>query len=270
MTFLQLAVLALVQGITEFLPISSSGHLILVPLVADWPDQGLALDIAVHAGTLLAVMLYFWRDVLAMLLGLLDLARGRRSEGARLVLLIVLATVPVVVAGLVLKHLGVMEDLRGVLVLGWTSIGFGILLWLADRMGMTLRRIEHMTFGSALVIGLAQVLALIPGTSRAGITMTAARALGFERDDSAHFSMLLSIPTILAAGLLAGLDLAESGDSSLGADALLAAALAFGAALLAIRGLMWWLRRATYTPFVLYRMALGAVLLAWGYGLIAL
>lgn len=268
MTLLHLIVLALVQGITEFLPISSSGHLILIPLVADWPDQGLALDVAVHVGTLLAVMLYFWRDMLAMLLGLLNLLRGRRTEGSRLVGLILLATLPVVVAGFLAQRLGAMEGMRTVLVIGWATLVFGILLWLADRLGMTIRRVEHMSVGAAFLIGLSQVLALIPGTSRAGVTMTVARLLGFERDDTARFSMLLSIPTILAAGTLAGLDLAQDGNAALGISAMLAALLAFGAALLSIWGLMWWLRRATYMPFVLYRLLLGAGLLAWGYGLI--
>ncbi|MFC3230435.1 undecaprenyl-diphosphate phosphatase [Marinibaculum pumilum] len=268
MTLLQLLVLALVQGITEFLPISSSGHLILIPLLADWPDQGLALDVAVHVGTLLAVMLYFWRDMIAMLLGLLNLLRGRRTDGARLVAMILVATLPVLIAGFLLQRAGMMQELRSVLVIGWATLVFGILLWLADWLGMTIRRVEHMSLGAALFIGCAQVLALVPGTSRAGVTMTAARIMGFERDDTARFSMLLSIPTILAAGALAGLDLAESGDSQLGFSAILAALLAFGAALLSIWGLMWWLRRATYAPFVVYRVLLGAGLLAWGYGLL--
>jgi len=264
---LQLAVLALVQGITEFLPISSSAHLILVPLVADWPDQGLLLDVAVHVGTLLAVMLYFWRDMLAMLAGLFQLLLGRRTAGARLVGLLLAATVPVLIAGFALHSLGAMEGLRTVLVIGWMTLLFGILLWLADRLGMTVRRVEHMTLPAALAIGLAQCLALIPGASRAGVTMTAARMLGFERDDSARFSMLLSIPAILGAGTLLAMELAGSADATaLGRDALVAVLLSMVAALLSIWGLMWWLRRASYTPFVLYRVVLGLVLLAWGYG----
>lgn len=269
MTLLQLVVLALVQGITEFLPVSSSAHLVLVPLVGDWPDQGLVLDVAVHIGSLLAVMLYFWRDMLAMLAGLFNLLRGRRTDGARLVGMLLIATLPVVAAGFVLHRLGLMEGFRTVLVIGWTTLLFGILLWLADRLGMTFRRVEHMTARSALLIGLAQCLALIPGASRSGVTMTAARMLGFERDASARFAMLLSIPAILGAGVLAALDIAGSAEAAvLGRDALVAMVLSMVAALASIWGLMWWLRRASYTPFVLYRVALGMLLLAWGYGFI--
>jgi len=147
----------------------------------------------------------------------------------------------------------------------WATLGFGVLLWVADRTGMTIRRIEHMGYGEALVIGLSQVLALIPGTSRSGITMTAARMLGYERAEAARFSMLLSIPTILAAGLLTGLDLYESGDVQLSLDALIAGGLAFATALIAIVAMMGWLKRASFLPFVLYRILLGGGLLIWIY-----
>ncbi|MBI4183491.1 MAG: undecaprenyl-diphosphate phosphatase [Proteobacteria bacterium] len=267
MPFVHLVVLAVVQGITEFLPISSSGHLVLVPVVMGWPDQGLMVDIAVHVGTLGAVIAYFWRDVGQMLLGLLDVARGRSGSAARLFLQVVLATLPVVVAGLAVEfYLG--DAFRSVVVIGWTTLGFGIVLYVADRVGMTVRRIEHMTFGAAVLIGLAQVLALVPGTSRSGITMTAARFLGFERVDSARFSLLLSMPTILAAGTLAGIDLFRSGDLGLRADAALAALLAFISALIAIALMMAWLKRASFGPFVVYRLVLGAALLAYAYGLV--
>lgn len=266
MTLLQIVVLALVQGITEFLPISSSGHLVLVPVVADWPDQGLALDVAVHVGTLGAVVIYFWRDVALMLGGLWRTLMGRRDPGARLFWQIAAATVPVVIAGLALRTLLGDAYFRSIAVIGWTMLLFGVVLWLADRLSMTVKRLEHMAFSEAMVIGLAQVLALIPGTSRSGITMTAARALGYERADAARFSLLLSIPTILAAGLLAGLDIYRSGDTALTEAALLAAALAFVSALVAIALMMAWLRRASFTPFVIYRVVLGVVLLAVAYG----
>ena len=163
--------------------------------------------------------------------------------------------------------MGVEKPLRfaDVEIIAWATIGFGILLWIADHLGMTVRRIEHLNFGNVIFIGLAQVLALIPGTSRSGITMTAGRFIGMERTEAARFSMLLSIPTILGAGVLAAVDLGQSGDFELGQDVLLSAGLAFITGLLSIVMMMRWLSRAGFTPFVLYRLALGAGLLYWIY-----
>jgi undecaprenyl-diphosphatase len=257
-------ILAIVQGITEFLPISSSGHLILTSKVFGWPDQGLAMDIAVHVGTLFAVMVYFWRDIWLMTVGVARLATGRGGPGARLALFVIVGTIPVVIVGFLGKEF-IETSLRSAEVIAWATLGFGILLWISDRIGMTLRSIEHLTWGSALFIGLMQVLALIPGTSRSGITMTAARLLGMERREAARFSMLLSIPTILGAGVLSGYDLYKLGDISLGQDAVIAAVLAFITAIIAIWALMQWLRSASFTPFVLYRVILAAGLLYWVY-----
>ncbi|EKV31984.1 Undecaprenyl-diphosphatase [Caenispirillum salinarum AK4] len=267
MTLLQILVLALVQGITEFLPISSSGHLVLVPALTGWPDQGLDMDVAVHVGTLLAVILYFHKDVLAMAGGLGRMARGRRDPMGRLALQVAVATVPIVVVGLLLKdHIATYGRL--IAVIGWTTLIFGILLWVVDRLCMTVKRAEHMSWVDVLVVGFAQVLALVPGTSRSGITMTAARLMGYEREESARISMLLSIPTILGAGVLAGLDIAERGDWQLTLSALIGAGLAFVSALVAIALMMAWLRRASYTIFAVYRVILGIGLLAWAYGLL--
>ena len=265
MPLLQLIVLAAVQGITEFLPVSSSGHLILVPEVTGWPDQTLIIDTAVHVGTLGAVLIYFWRDIGAMLLGLLRLLRGRSNKGARLFGLLLLATIPVVLVGGLLSYFDTDEALRSVQVIGWTTLGFGLVLFVADRFFMTLRRLDQMTVGGAVAIGLAQVLALVPGTSRSGITMTAARILGFERRDAARFSMLMSIPAIAAAGALKGSELYRSGDAQLTGDAVIVAGLSFAIAMVAIALLMAWLRRASFTPFVIYRLGLGVGLLVWVY-----
>jgi len=262
---LQIVVLALVQGITEFLPISSSGHLALVPMLTSWPDQGLKMDVAVHVGTLLAVMLYFWRDVAAMLGGIPRFWRVRTHEGARTMWLLVIATIPVVVAGVLLKD-RIESDLRSLEIIAWATLGFGLLLGIADRVSLTVRRIQHLGILDALVLGLAQALALIPGTSRSGITMTAARFLGFERPDAAHFSMLMSIPTITAAGLLLGLDLYKLDDWALTQEALVAGGLAMVSALVSMALLMAWLRRAGFMPFVIYRVVLGLALLGIAYG----
>jgi undecaprenyl-diphosphatase len=261
---LHLAILAVIQGLTEFLPVSSSGHLALVPRILDWPDQGMVIDIAVHVGTLGAVMVYSWRDIGRMLVGVIRAFQGRGHPGIRLVTLIIIGSLPVIGAGyLASRYLG--DALRTVEVIAWSTIGFGLLLGFADRAGMTIRRIEHMGHGTALFIGLAQVLALIPGASRSGVTMTAARILGFERADAARFSLLLGIPAILGAGTLGGLKLYQSGDIALGLDAALAAGIAFVAALISITVMMAWLRRAGFMPFVIYRLILGGALLAWIY-----
>lgn len=261
---LHLFVLAVVQGVTEFLPISSSAHLILVPLVADWPDQGLAMDVAVHVGTLFAVMLYLWRDIRDMLTGLLRALSGRRTAGLWMIWYLLVGTVPAVLVGLAI-HNYAGDALRSVEIIGWATLVFGVVLYAADKIGMTILRLEHLNTRFAFLIGLSQILAFIPGTSRSGITMTAARFLGFERVEAARFSMLLSIPTIIGAGLLATLDIIEAGDAQLTNDALIAGGLAFLAALGAIALMMGWLRRASFTPFVIYRMILGVALLSWVY-----
>ena len=198
MTLIQLAVIALIQGITEFLPISSSGHLVLIPSLTGWQDQGLVIDVAVHVGTLGAVMAYLWRDIWMMIAGLLKPGNIRRNPGLRLIAQLIVGTIPLVIVGAVVyKYLG--DTLRSAVVVGWATLGFGVLLYLADRYTVTINRIEHMTWGRAFTIGVAQIFALIPGASRAGTTITMARLLGFERTDAARFSMLLSIPAIAAA-----------------------------------------------------------------------
>ena len=265
MSLLHIGVLALIQGVTEFLPVSSSGHLILVPVMTGWPDQGLIIDVAVHVGTLGAVMLYFWRDIGRMIMGVVGIGKERRENGARLAGYLVVATLPVIAAGLVVNYY-LAEALRSLTVIAWATLIFGLVLYAADRRGMTVRRVEHMTLFDALVIGFAQALALIPGASRSGITMSAARMLGLERAEAARFSMLLSIPAILGAGVLKTRDLYAGGDVQLSLDAALAAGLAFATALIAIFGLMAWLKRASFTPFVIYRIILGGGLLGLSYG----
>jgi undecaprenyl-diphosphatase len=263
-SFLQLVVLSIVQGITEFLPISSSGHLILVPLLTGWPDQGLAIDVATHVGTLVAVLVYFWRDVLAMIVGLARFAGGRRDPGARLAGYILAGTIPALVVGyLVDRYAG--DGLRKMEVVAWSMLGFAVVLYVADRAGLRIRRLEHVTLSHALAIGFAQAIAFIPGTSRSGITMVAARLMGYERTDAARFSFLLSIPAIVAAGLWEGLKLYEAGSADLIGDALTACALSAVAGLLAIAALMAWLKRATFTPFVIYRLLLGGFLISMVY-----
>ncbi len=264
MSMIQIIVTAIVQGITEFLPISSSGHLILVPRFTGWPDQGHLVDIAMHIGTLFAIMLYCWRDLWNMTKSLPNFVRGRRDPNARLIWWLIVATIPVVPAGLFLeKHL---EEFRSIALVGWTTLGYGLLLYLVDKLCLTVKRVEHMTFMEAAVIGLAQVLAMVPGTSRSGITMTAARAFGYERTEAARFSFLLSIPTIAGAGLIAAIHIFKHGSDELIRDAMMACGIAFVTAIIAVWFLMTWLRRSNFTLFAGYRVILGGLLLTLAYG----
>jgi len=260
--------LALIQGITEFLPVSSSGHLVLWPLLTGRPDQGVTMDVAVHMGTLAAVCLYFRHDAGELLVGLADVLRGRRgTNAARLFLLIALATLPAVVAGLVLKLTGWVDALRALEVIGWATLLGGLLLWYADRTGPQRRDTGGWGLHDAIMMGLAQALALVPGTSRSGITMTMARFLGFQRADAARLSLLMAMPVILAAGVLETAGLVRNGDLALSGELALGAALSFVAALGALSVMMRMFRRDwTMLPFVIYRLVLGVGLLALAYG----
>lgn len=259
----QALMLALIQGLTEFLPISSSAHLILPSQMLGWPDQGLAFDVAVHLGTLLAVMLYYRRDLWAMTRGAgQGLVERRVNPDLRLGLLVVLATIPAVVAGFLLKDL-IENDLRSVAVIAVTTIVFGVALWLADVLGGRRRGVEQLAVGGALLIGLAQAVALIPGTSRSGITLTAGLALGLRRQDAARFSFLMSIPVILGAGLLKTKDLLEGQVPVNWAQMALGAIVSAVVAYLSIVYFMRLLNRVGMLPFMLYRLALGVVLFLW-------
>lgn len=259
----QALILALIQGLTEFLPISSSAHLILPSQMLGWPDQGLAFDVAVHLGTLMAVMLYYRRDLCAMTRGAgQGLVERRVNPDLRLGLLVVLATIPAVVAGFVFKDL-IESELRSMAVIAVTTMAFGVALWLADVLGARRRGVEQLAVGGALLIGLAQAVALVPGTSRSGITLTAALALGLHREDAARFSFLLSIPVILGAGLLKSRDLIES---TVPVDWFQMALGVVVSGVIAYFTIVFFLRllnRIGMLPFMIYRLLLGAVLFIW-------
>jgi undecaprenyl-diphosphatase len=266
MSLFHLFILAVIQGLTEFLPVSSSGHLILLPSLTGAVDQGLAIDVAVHVGTLVAVVLYFWADVRLALIGCGRLLRGKvDTQGALLALCLILATIPVVVAGLIIKLTGLDEMLRSVAVIGWMMMIFGLVLYWADKTGDHEKKSADWTIKDACLMGLAQVLALIPGTSRSGITITAARKLGYGRQDGAKLAMLMSIPTILASGVLLSKDVADQADWSLARDGAIAAVFAFVAALFALTLMMRLLRSISFTPYVIYRVILGIALILWAY-----
>ncbi|MEM9423005.1 MAG: undecaprenyl-diphosphate phosphatase [Pseudomonadota bacterium] len=262
MTFIQLIILAIVQGLTEFIPVSSSAHLILAPLMVDsWGDQGRAIDVAAHVGSLGAVMLYFRKDTANLIYGGVDAALLRKTENAQLFWLLAVATAPLVVFGGILAVSGLADTLRDPRVIGASSIIFGVLLWIADRRPIT-QTTPPNGWRAVLWIGAAQALAAIPGTSRSGATMTAARWLGFDREQSARFSMLLAIPAIAASGLYETLKMiSDGGEAPIGA-AILVAIFSFVAALLAIDVFLKLTKRISFTPFVVYRIGLGLLLFA--------
>ncbi|WP_341863205.1 undecaprenyl-diphosphate phosphatase [Gymnodinialimonas sp. 57CJ19] len=261
-----LFLLALIQGITEFLPISSSGHLILLPNLLGTEDQGKAIDVAVHVGTLGAVILYFWQDVKAAILGTPRLLTGRiDTPGAKLAFLLVIATVPVILFGLFLEITGIYDSLRSVAVIGWTMLIFGLVLYWADQKGSHEKRSEDWNLRDAIIMGLWQAIALIPGTSRSGITITAARYLGYDRESAARVAMLMSIPTIIASGVFAGAEVIATADAQTARDGAIAAALSFVAALGALVLMFKLLRSVSFTPYVIYRVILGVVLLFIAY-----
>ncbi|MDG1407190.1 MAG: undecaprenyl-diphosphate phosphatase [Octadecabacter sp.] len=262
MPLLTLVLAALIQGITEFLPVSSSGHLILLPALTGMDDQGQVIDVAVHVGTLFAVILYFWSDVRIALGGLFRLMHGKiDTKGAFLALCLILATIPVIIVGLILKLTGIDMMLRSVAVIGWTMIIFGIVLYWADQTGKTERTADQWSIKHAVTMGLWQAISLIPGTSRSGIAITAARQLGYKREDGAKIAMLMSIPTIIAAGTLAGVEVAATANVQAAKDGAIAAILAFFAALLSLSLMMRLLKSVSFTPYVIYRVILGVVLL---------
>ncbi len=268
MPILFLTILALVQGLTELLPVSSSAHLILTWEVFGrldrpidlGPSQELVLDIAGHVGTLMAICLYFWRDVTGMAVGGVRLLGGRRDGRSKLLLYVLASAVPAGLIGLLLQDV-IADSLRLVELIAWTQIGFALLLFVADRVGTRTRKIEHLRVSDAVVVGLAQALAFIPGTSRSGITMTAGRFLGMERSDAARFSFLIAIPTVAGAGLLAAWELYKLGSAALGIDLLIILGLSFLSSLAALTVLMAWIRRQSFAVFVIYRLLLGCFLL---------
>ena len=232
MTLFHLVLVALIQGLTEFLPVSSSGHLILLPAITGMEDQGQLIDISVHVGTLFAVILYFRQDVRVAANGVPRLLRGKvDTQGAWLAMLLVIATIPVLLFGLFLKVTGLDDHLRSVALIGWTMILFGLVLYWTDQKGATEKKAPQWSMKDAFKMGLWQALALIPGTSRSGATISGARALGYAREDAAKLAMLMSIPTILASGVVLGAEVINDANLALARDAAIAALLSFIAAL---------------------------------------
>ncbi|MBT0585300.1 undecaprenyl-diphosphate phosphatase [Alteromonas oceanisediminis] len=261
MTWFEIIILAIIQGITEFLPISSSAHLLLPAELLGWRSQGLAFDVAVHVGSLLAVLIYLRQDVARMTVAFCSHGwRAQQTDDSRLAWWVIVGTIPVVIAGFLMKD-WIELNARTALVMATTTILFGLLLWYADATAKLRLKMANMRGMQALLIGLAQIVALIPGTSRSGITMTAALMLGFTREAAARFSFLLSIPAILGAGLLATVDLLQSSEAVDWSALFYGAAFSFVSAYLCIYLFLSWISRIGMLPFVIYRLMLGAVLL---------
>ncbi len=260
LTWMQVVILSLVQGLTEFLPVSSSAHLILVPNMLGFEDQGLAFDIAVHVGTLVAVITYFRAEIVRMVRDFIKSLFGKKiTEDAKLLWCIGFATIPVGLAGLFLHH-WVETALRSPIVIAITTIFFGLILWWSDAAQRHQRKLSAIYWRDVIVIGVAQALSLIPGTSRSGITLTAGLFSGFTKEAAARFSFLLSIPVILLAGGLETVKLVHSNLNidwmSLGLGVLISAVSGY----LCIHYFLKWLNTVGLFPFVLYRIFLGIFL----------
>ncbi len=261
MEFWHIVALAVVQGLTEFLPVSSSAHLILLPAVMDWRDQGLAFDVAVHVGTLSAVVAYFRKEVVTITRDWIASLVQRQTVGdSRLAWAVGFGTVPVGLVGLFFGD-NIEAHLRSIWVIAITTIAFGVLLGWADVTGKRNRDEHTIKWRDMVIIGCAQALALIPGTSRSGITITAALMMGLTREAAARFSFLLSIPVILLAGGLKSLDLVR-GESAVDWATMASGAVLSGVcAYLCIHFFLKLLERVGMMPFVAYRLVLGGVLL---------
>ena len=267
MGFFYISLLAIIQGITEFLPVSSSGHLVVVSQIFAQSDHTLDLDISVHFGTLLAVILYYRKDVSALFSGFLDMFKLELDTvNAKLFRLLITATIPVILVGYILKASGVSNTLRSMELVGLTMIVFGFILLYADKYGQKHRDQSSWTHNDAIIMGLWQCLALVPGTSRSGATITSGLILGFSRESSTNLSMLMSIPTILASSTLLIIDLANKNISETDLNLFfLATLLSFLSALAALSLLIRFIRNKNFTPFVIYRVIVGLLILLIAY-----
>jgi undecaprenyl-diphosphatase len=261
MTLFEIIILAIIQGLTEFLPISSSAHLILPAEILGWREQGLAFDVAVHVGSLMAVIIYLKNDIAKLTIAWFSYGLSRQQTAeSKLGWWIIISTIPGIIFGYLMKDF-VAENLRIAMVIAITTIVFGLLLWYADATAKQTKKIDKIGLKEAVIIGLAQSIAIIPGTSRSGITMTAGLMLGLDRESTAKFSFLLSIPIILGAGLFSVLELSGNVAKVNWNELLYGAVFSFVAAYLCIFLFLNWISKIGMLPFVIYRLVLGFVLL---------
>ena len=230
----------------------------------NWPDQGLVFDVAVHVGTLGAVIIYFHRDLFNILIGLIKLFLGKKDPRTRILVNIIISTLPIVFAGYFFVEY-VENYFRSAELIGWVTILFGVLLYLIDRFSLMVKKIVHLDYKDSLLVGFFQAMALIPGVSRSGVSITILRFLGYEREDATFFSMLLSIPTISLSGIWLFQKLYRMEDISFNNDIFLATIVSFITALISITFLMRWVKRSNFTVFVIYRLILGLIILSFSY-----
>ena len=265
MLWYHIVFLSIIQGLTEFIPVSSSAHLILPSQLLGWPDQGLAFDVAVHVGTLIAVIGYFRRDIIRLLSAwLLSIRSSTTTNDSKLAWWVIISTIPAVIMGYFLNDF-IESHLRSIEVIAYTTIGFAIRLWLSDIYASKAKTEYEMTLSNVVFIGAAQALALIPGTSRSGVTITAARYLGFSRNASARFSFLLSIPLIVAAGTYKLMELISSGINIHWGVIFAGVVLSAISAYVCIYVFLKWLNQIGFAPFLFYRLLLGGILLGISY-----
>ncbi len=265
MPIFHLLILSIIQGITEFLPISSSAHLQIIPEITNLQKQTLHIDVAVHVGTLIGVIVFFAKDILQILNGFYNFLKGKKSKEATLFGMIILATVPIILAGGFIWVSDYVDVFRNIELIAWTTIIFGILLYFSDKFFLTVRNIDTLKPSHAIVIGLAQILAIIPGTSRSGIVITFARFLGYKRIEATRFAMLLSIPAILLPGIASSVEIFKSGSFALGLDFFISLLFSFIFSLISIAILMKWVKKLNFTPFAIYRVVIGGAILFWLY-----
>ena len=260
MTLLDVVLVALIKGIAEVLPVAASGHLAVFDRLATDADGRAAVAVAAELGIVVALMLYFWRDLFAMGRSAVKLAKGRMDPGGRLLLQVLAGSVPALAISWAFVRLG--GGGGGLMVAASAMVAFGLFLWAADRLGVTVRRVEHLGWVGAMAIGVLQAAAAIPGVSRTGITITAARLMGFERRDAARFSLLLAIPAIAGHAGFMLWELSQRTTLILSADLGIAAALACVCAWASAALMLAWVERRSFTPFALWQVLVGGVVLA--------
>lgn len=261
MPILPIIILGLIQGITEFLPISSSAHLIIAPYLFNFENQGLVIDVCLHIGTLLAVIFYFKKEVFDYFIAIPKLFSSENSQETRNLKNLIIATIPIVLAGGLIFILDLTHLLRNLQVIGLATIFFGILLYFADIKSDQTNNLSSIGFKQVFIIGCSQILAIIPGTSRAGIIYTTSRFYKISRVEATKFSMLLSIPTILISSFIPLIEILNKKDVAFTGDAIAAVLVAFITAMFAIKFLIKWVSSHTMLPFVIYRIVLGSVML---------
>jgi len=261
MLILPIIILGLIQGITEFLPISSSAHLIIAPYLFDFENQGLVIDVCLHIGTLLAVTFYFKKEVFGYLVAIPKLFNSENIQETRNLKNLIIATVPIVLVGGLIFILDLTHFLRNLQVIGFATIFFGILLYFADIKNNQINELSKISYKQIFIIGCSQILAIIPGTSRAGIIYTTSRFYKISRVEATKFSMLLSIPTILISSFIPLIEILDKKDVTFTSDAIAAVLVAFITAMFAIKFLMKWVSSHTMLPFVIYRIILGSIIL---------